>query len=94
MQWNLCKKGGWHRYEVLSNEFADDLDKVIEDEEKDVEEAMVIFEKIHNKVKFRSFGKVNTTKKKEEKEDKVLPNKEEETENKKPRNYSRSKLRI
>ena len=83
VQWNLCKKGGWNRYEVLSNECADDLDKVIEDEEKDVEEAMVIFEKIHNKVKFRSFGKVNTTKKKEEKEDKVLPNKEEETEEEK-----------
>ena len=65
----MAKQGAWNRYEILSNECSEDLDKAIEDEEKDVEEAMAIFEKIHTKVKFRSFGKVNTTEKKDKKED-------------------------
>ena len=83
MQWNLAKKGGWNRYEILSNECADKLDEAIEDERKDVEEVMEIFEKIHTKVKFRSFGKVNTAKKKEAKEAKPEDSKGQETEEEK-----------
>jgi hypothetical protein len=83
VQWNLAKKGGWNRYEILSNECADKLDEAIEDERKDVEEVMETFEKIHTKVKFRSFGKVNTAKKKAAKEDKPEDSKGQETEEEK-----------
>ena len=65
VQWNLKKEGGWNRYELLTDECAGDLDKAIEDEDKNGEEVMNIFERIHDKVKFRSFGKVSISKKKE-----------------------------
>ena len=69
VQWNLKKEGGWNRYELLSDECTEALDKAIEDEGKDVEEIMSISEKVHEKVKFRSFSKVNIPKRKEVREE-------------------------
>ena len=56
--WNLAKCGGWNRYEVLTDECSVALNTVIEDNTKSVEEVAKKFEKIHEKVKFKSFGKV------------------------------------
>ena len=56
-KWNLKKPGGWMRYEEDTNKKAKDIRKVIEDEDKSVEEVVENFEKIHNKIKFQAFGK-------------------------------------
>ena len=59
VEWNLAKCRGWNRYEVLTDECSDALNTVIEDNTKSVEEVAKKFEKIHEKVKFKSFGKVS-----------------------------------
>ena len=56
--WNLSKEGGWKKYEELTNEYGEKIVKVVTNEELSIEEAMKRFEKIHDKIKFRSFGKV------------------------------------
>ena len=49
--WNLAKENGWENYEKYSNDFSDILEKVVDDENKTIEEVMSTFEKIHNKIK-------------------------------------------
>ena len=62
--WNLAKYGGWNRYKVLTDECSEALNEVIGDNSKNVEEITEKFDKIHEKVKFRSFGKVTLGEKK------------------------------
>ena len=49
--WNLAKENGWKLYREISNEFSDKLNKVIDDEELNIEETMRKFDKIHNDIK-------------------------------------------
>ena len=58
VKWNLAKIGGWNRYKVLSDECSEALEEALEEKNKTVEEKAKIFEQIHKKVLFRSFGKV------------------------------------
>ena len=53
---NLNKTDGWKNYEVLTNK-CENLKKIVEDNEATIEETYNRFEKIHNKIKFQSFGK-------------------------------------
>ena len=57
-KWNLMKKNGWKDYKVISDDYCDQLEKVIENNNVTIEEAMKRFEKIHNQIKYKSFGKV------------------------------------
>ena len=56
--WNIAKENGWSEYETYSNEFSEKLEKVVENENMTIEEVMNKFEKIHDKIKFKAFGKV------------------------------------
>ena len=55
--WNLAKEGGWDQYKVLTDVYSEALRKVIETDNT-VEEKMNKFEKIHDKIKYKAFGKV------------------------------------
>ena len=70
--WNLAKEGGWERYRLLTEQYSDSLKKAIE-KENDIEKKVKAFEKIHDKIKYRAFGKVTivdkTTKEHTNKED-------------------------
>ena len=68
MFWNLEKTGGWNRYQVLSDKCSEALNDVIDDNSKSVEEVNLKFDQIHNKIKFRCFGKVTLAGKKTKKE--------------------------
>ena len=58
LRWNLAKEGGWSRYKELTDEYAEKIEKAVTSPENTVEEAMTKFERIHDKIKFRAFGKV------------------------------------
>ena len=57
VSWNLAKIGGWNRYNVLTDECSEALDKVISDKTKTIEEVAEKVEKIHEKVMFKSLVK-------------------------------------
>ena len=67
VSWNLAKIGGWNRYNVLTDECSEALDKVISDKTKTIEEVAEKVEKIHEKVKFKSFDKVTLSEKRQKK---------------------------
>ena len=68
MRWNLAKEGGWLKYSELCEERSEQIEKLILDEEKSIEEVFEKFEKIHEKIKHRAFGKVTITRNKKEKD--------------------------
>ena len=69
-RWNLAKKGGWKHYETVSDELSEKLENIVEDESISVEETKKEFDKVHDKIRFKTFGKVTiTTKEKPEDED-------------------------
>ena len=59
---NLAKEGGWDQYKMLTNKYSEALKKSIGTEET-VEEKMTKFDKTHNKIKFKAFGKVTVGRK-------------------------------
>ena len=63
VKWNLAKEGGWDRYKEVSDQYSEAIEKVINNEEDNVEEAMKKFNKIHDKIKFISFGKATVREK-------------------------------
>ena len=56
--WNLAREGGWSKYMEESNKQSIVLAKIVDDEEKSVEEIMDKFNKIHEQIKYKAFGKV------------------------------------
>ena len=56
--WNLAKEGGWEQYSLLSEKYSEVLENIIESKETSVEEKMIHFDRIHDKIKFKAFGKV------------------------------------
>jgi exonuclease III len=56
--WNFAKEGGWNRYKLLTEEYGDAFEKMVENEESTIDENMKKFDKLHEKIKFRAFGKV------------------------------------
>jgi hypothetical protein len=57
--WNLAKEGGWEQYSLLSEKYSEVLENIIESKEISVEEKMIQFDRIHDKIKFKAFGKVS-----------------------------------
>ena len=76
-KWNLAKEGGWKSYKEISNSEAEKIAEVVEDENKTIEEVMKVFNKVHEKIKFKAFGKV-TIKEKLITNDKTTEGKTEE----------------
>ena len=61
--WNLAKSDSWAEYRKVTDAFSKELEKVVEDKNTSVQETMHKFEKIHDKIKFKVFGKVSINKK-------------------------------
>ena len=57
-KWNLAKEGGWIRYKEETSNYCKALDNMIEDEDSNIDEKYSKFKKIHDKIKFKAFGKV------------------------------------
>ena len=57
-KWNLAKEGGWMRYKEETLKYSKALEKIVEDEDVSIDEKYDKFKKIHDKIKFRAFGKV------------------------------------
>ena len=55
--WNLAKEGGWDEYKYLTKKYAQKISEAIE-EGGNIEEKMRKFDKIHNKIKFKAFGRI------------------------------------
>ena len=58
IRWNLAREGGWENYEILSNHSENKLKEVVANEEISIEEVKDKFDKVHDKVCFKAFGKV------------------------------------
>ena len=56
-KWNLFKPGGWEAYKEVSDSFADDINRIVDDERVTVDEMIGKIDKIQEKVKFKAFGK-------------------------------------
>ena len=59
VKFNLKKEEGWKNYQALTEE-CEDLFRIVNDNEKSIEDIYAKFEKMHNKIKFKSFGKTRT----------------------------------
>ena len=57
--WNLAKENGWQIYKSLTDKYSEKLENIIGNEGISIEETMIKFNKIHNKIKFTAFGKVS-----------------------------------
>ena len=71
-KWNLAKEGGWEKYEKVSDDLADKVKEALKDDTKTVEETKIVFDRVHDKIRFKSFGKVtidNNKHKEEHKEE-------------------------
>ena len=90
LKWNLAKEGGWEMYERITEEKSKKLNKIVK-ENSSIEEKMVKFEKLHDRIKYEAFGKVkvksNSAKKMDDKEsnanesaDEILKKQREEAE--------------
>merc|ERR1712008_182360 len=51
VKWNLAKYKGWERYKEVSDEYADKIEQIVTDKRISIEDAMSMFNKIHNKIK-------------------------------------------
>ena len=62
-KWNLKKQGGWEKYKQVSDEMSDKVKETLKDDDKTVEETKRVFDQVHEKIRFKSFGKVTIDKK-------------------------------
>ena len=67
--WNLKKEGGWNKYQLLTDKYSDYLEQVISDKNTNIEEKYSKFEKVHDKIKYKAFGKVTISDRKNNKYD-------------------------
>ena len=54
-------------YEALTKKYSEAINNVVEDKTKTIEEVAKKFNKIHDKVKYKSFGKVTLTERRQNK---------------------------
>ena len=55
--WNLNKKGGWEAFAKKTNEVAEKVEAIVNDEDNTIEDVMEKVQKVEDKVKFSAFGK-------------------------------------
>ena len=92
--WNLAKENGWKIYKEISNKFSDKLNTVVDNEELDIEETVRMFEKIHNDIKFKAFGKVTLNNNRNEHDEEEENNDEEDTEENKAEQLAKEQHNI
>ena len=76
--WNLAKPNSWTEYGKVSDDYSEELGKIVEDKNTTIQEAMNKFEKLHEKIKFKVFGKVSVGHETKEKHTKSVNGNEEE----------------
>ena len=76
--WNLAKPNSWTKYGKVSDEYSEELAKIVENKNITIQEAMNRFEKLHGKIKFKVFGKVSVSNETKEKDSKSVNGNEEE----------------
>ena len=78
--WNLGKEGGWDKYKELTDKYSEALQEVVDNEEC-MDTKMEAFEKLHDRIKYKSFGKVKIGRKyKDKKEERTRDNEERSNE--------------
>ena len=65
--WNLTRMGGWNKYETLTEKQSNKILEIADNDETSIETKFEHFNKIHEKIKFQAFGKLNIKKTKDEK---------------------------
>ena len=78
MRWNLAKDRGWDDYKIESDKVKDKLLEVVHNKNISIEEAKKKFDKLHDKIKYRAFGKVTITQNRKEKGEERVENENEE----------------
>ena len=63
--WNLAKEWGWTNYKELTEKYSKSLENAIEVGEN-IEDKMKKFNNIHEKIKFKTFGKITVGRKQKE----------------------------
>ena len=58
IKWNFAKEGGWESYKDITEKPKKDMEENIENDEISVEEAFQRVKKMHEKIKYKAFGKV------------------------------------
>ena len=76
VKWNLAKKGGWEHYKKVSDELIVKVKESIDDNDISVETTKKEFDKVHNKIRFKAFGKVTLYKKENKASDEDADNTE------------------
>ena len=66
--WNLAKSDSWTEYKKETDAFSEELEKIVENKNTSVQETMHKFDRIHDKIKFKVFGKVSLNNNKNTKE--------------------------
>ena len=56
-RWNLSRPGAWDTYKSVSDKLSEKIIEVAEDTSKTMDEVVKKVEKIHNDIKYQSFGK-------------------------------------
>ena len=56
-RWNVNKPGAWEMYEKVSDEAAEKIEELAEDENMTNEGIMKYVDKLENKIKYKTFGK-------------------------------------
>ena len=69
--WNLRKPGGWETYKKLTDDIAEDLEKLVENNDIDIDTIVRRADDIQERVRFKAFGKTKTNFKKLKELDKV-----------------------
>merc|ERR1712101_51018 len=62
-RWNVNKPGGWSIYERITDEIADEINSIVDNDKITIDEAIKRIDTLENKVKFKAFGKTTHTKK-------------------------------
>ena len=95
VRWNLTKEGGWDKYRKECEEVKEKLERAVEDKNISIEAAKKKFDQIHNRVKYKAFGKVTLGQKKKEKNYKEIEcfDKEEREEIKAKKQYEEQVVR-
>ena len=81
VRWNLAKEGGWKHYKEESKKAVERLIDILNNKDYSIEETKKMFDKVHEHVKYKAFGKVTLRtnhKEKYEKRSKVSEEKQSE----------------
>ena len=60
-RWNVNKPGGWLIYERITDEIADKINSIVDNDKIAIDESIKITDTLENNVKLKAFGKTTLT---------------------------------